>query len=169
MNKGMCNSTLQEALQQANEFTSKREILLEFIKQDGDWLEVAPIELKSNPELMLEVLAIDVATSCAMRYLPDSLLSDKEFMLDAIKEDAQIFEYASDALKADREIALAAVKEDGDLLRFVSDKLKSDKLLVIEAVKQWGDALVYASKELQGDQEVIFASENGCHVPLFFG
>ena len=54
----------------------------------------------------------------------------------------------------DREEMLAAVKNDGLALEYASDTLKADREVVLEAVKQNGYALEYASEELQNDPEL---------------
>ena len=61
----------------------------------------------------------------------------------------------------DREEMLEAVRNDGNALEYASDTLKADREVVLEAVKQNGYALEYASEELQNDPELKkLASDN---------
>ena len=52
----------------------------------------------------------------------------------------------------DREEMLEAIKNDGNALQFADDSLKADREVVLEAVKS--GALLYASEELQNDPEL---------------
>ena len=54
----------------------------------------------------------------------------------------------------DREKMLEAVKNDGYNLVYADDTLKADREVVLEAVKSWGTALFDASEELQNDPEI---------------
>ena len=56
---------------------------------------------------------------------------------------------------SDREIVMEAVKQDGRALQCASAELQGDREIVMEAVKQNGDALRYASAELRGDREIV--------------
>jgi hypothetical protein len=54
----------------------------------------------------------------------------------------------------DREEMLEAVRENGYALKSASDTLKADREVVLEAVKNYRSALQYASEELQNDPEL---------------
>ena len=54
-------------------------------------------------------------------------------------------EHASADLQGDKDFVMEAVKQDGWVLQFASADLKGDKDIVMEAVKQYGYALEYAS------------------------
>ena len=103
--------------------------------------------------------------------MPDNyIITDREELLEAVRNDGLVLEYASDTLKADREVVLEAVKISGMALVWTSDTLKDDREVVIEAVKMYVNAyknstsgersaairglLKYASKELQNDPEL---------------
>jgi len=47
-------------------------------------------------------------------------------------------EFASDQFKSDKDVVLEAVKQDGYSLEFAAEHLKSDKDVVLEAIKQDG-------------------------------
>ena len=63
------------------------------------------------------------------------LISDHQFMLEAVKQDGRALEYASEELRGDREVVLEAVKQD-----------------------EFGSTLQYASPELRGDLQMIWLS-----------
>ena len=54
---------------------------------------------------------------------------DREFLMEAVKQNGHALEYASAELKGDREIVMAAVKQNGDALEYASDELKGDEEL----------------------------------------
>ncbi|MCK8817623.1 DUF4116 domain-containing protein [Natroniella sulfidigena] len=56
---------------------------------------------------------------------------------------------------SEKEAVLEAVKQNGDALRYVSKELRGDKEVVLEAVKQDSDVLRYASEELQNDEQIL--------------
>ena len=103
--------------------------------------------------------------------MPDNkIITDREEMLEAVKNNGGALKFASDTLKADREVVLEAVRSDGYAIQYASDTLKDDREVVIEAVKMYVNAyknstsgersaairrlLKYASKELQNDPEL---------------
>ena len=96
-----------------------------------------------------------------LENISDELKNDKEFMLEAVKNDwyGEVLQYASDELKADKEFMLGIIKNYGygSLLMYASDELKNDREVVMEAVKNnnTGEALEYASDELKVDKDIV--------------
>ena len=84
-----------------------------------------------------------------------SLITDKEVVLEAVKDKGEVLFWASVELRSDKEVALEAVKQNGYALQYASDELRNDKDVVIEAVKQHGYALQYASNELKNNKDVV--------------
>ena len=76
-----------------------------------------------------------------LKDAPEELKNDREFMLQAVKQDGNALLYASKELKNDREIVMEAVKQDGTALQYASAELKGNREIVMEAVKQCGHAL----------------------------
>jgi hypothetical protein len=97
-------------------------------QDDNGFLLVSEsIGINTNREEMLEAMRNDVG---AIEYASDSLKADREFVLEAIKIDPWLIEYASDTLKADREVMLEAVRNDGLVLEFASEELQNDPELI---------------------------------------
>ena len=89
-------------------------------------------------------------------------ITDREEVLEAIKNGDYDLEDADDTLKADREFVLEAVRNDGWALENASDSLKADREVVIEAIRSGGGyALKFASEELQNDPELKKLAEGG--------
>ena len=98
-----------------------------FQDDNGFLLVSESIGINTNREEMLEAMRNDVG---AIEYASDSLKADREFVLEAIKIDPWLIEYASDTLKADREVMLEAVRNDGLVLEFASEELQNDPELI---------------------------------------
>ena len=97
-------------------------------QDDNGFLLVSEsIGINTNREEMLEAMRNDVG---AIEYASDSLKADRKFVLEAIKIDPWLIEYASDSLKADREVMLEAVRNDGLVLEFASEELQNDPELI---------------------------------------
>ena len=59
--------------------------------------------------------------------MPDNyIITDREELLEAVRNDGLVLEYASDTLKADREVVLEAVRNFGSTLKFASEELQND-------------------------------------------
>ena len=65
-----------------------------------------------------------------------------------------------------REYVLNAVKEDGKLLEFADDNFKEDKEVVFEAVKNNPEALEFASETLKGDRDIVYESVSNVRVDI---
>ena len=65
------------------------------------------------------------------------VITNKNGILESIKQFGFSLEYASDELKNDREIVLEAIKNDSWNLQFASERLQNDKdfLKEIEKIK----------------------------------
>ncbi len=55
---------------------------------------------------------------------------------------------------SDREVVLEAVKQDGDALEYADDSLRADREVVFEALKGNPSAIWFASEELRNDPEL---------------
>ena len=80
------------------------------------------------------------------------------FILGISSGDWQFKEYPEE-LRSDKEVVLEVVKQDGFALEYASEELRSDKEFVLEAIKKSGFALEYASEALQNDPEIIALAE----------
>ena len=81
--------------------------------------------------------------------------SNKEEVLEAVKEDGHALKQASEDLRADREVVLAAVRRNGMELEHASEKLRDDKEVVMKALNNDTWAFQFASEEIRNDKEVV--------------
>ena len=143
-----------------------RDEALEAIKEDGNELQHASLELRADRNVVLA--AVRQAGGLAIAYASPGLQADREIVLEAVRQNGDALQYASRELWADREVLLEAVRQNGDALRYASAELQADREVLLEAVRQNGDALRYASAELWADREVVLEAvrQNGDHDAL---
>ena len=64
--------------------------------------------------------------------IDDKLKNDREFVLEVIKGNADMFRYISDDLKNDREFVLEAVKINPLVFKYLSNDLKNDREIILK-------------------------------------
>jgi hypothetical protein len=117
-----------------------------------NFLEVHKMMKWSDKEMVLEAVK---QNGYSLKYASKELKNDKEVVLEAVKQYSYSLQYASKELKNDKEVVLEAVKKNGYSLEYASKELQNNKEVVLEAVKKNCDSLQYASEELKNDKEVV--------------
>ena len=112
-------------------------------------------EWSSDREVVLEVVK---NFGGALEYASQDLKSDREVVLAAVKNNGYALEFASEDLRFDREVVLEVVKNDEYALRYASKDLRSDREFILEVIKNFGRALQYASEDLKSDRELVLAA-----------
>ena len=84
-----------------------------------------------------------------------TLTSNKQFVLEAVRQNGFALEVACEDLRSDKEVVMEAVRRNGRALEFACEDLRSDKEVVMEAVRQLGWALEFACEDLRSDKEVV--------------
>jgi len=102
------------------EWTNSREFILEAVKSDGRWIELAPENMKN----------------------------DIEIVSAAVKESGSALEFVSEKMKENKDIVLMAVSKDGSALEYVNDIFKLDNEVVMTAVLQNFYSLDYANENI---------------------
>lgn len=85
-------------------------------------------------------------------FIADELKNDRDVVLEAVKNGANIYFWIFDN---DKEVVLEAVRKNGKLLEWASPELKNDQEILFEAMKNYLWALEYASPELKNNREVV--------------
>ena len=62
--------------------------------------------------------------------------SNREYVLNAVKENGKLLDLADEKFKDDEEIAKIAVNNNPEALEFVSDRLKGDRDIVYNSVSK---------------------------------
>lgn len=89
--------------------------------------------------------------------LSDSLRSDEEVVMAALKKDVKVLQYASEELKINRTFILEVVKQIGyDALRYASKDFRTDKEFILEGIKQYCyEVFEYNSEDFWNDREFV--------------
>eukprot|EP00931_Biecheleriopsis_adriatica_P078142 TRINITY_DN5160_c0_g1_i3.p1 TRINITY_DN5160_c0_g1~~TRINITY_DN5160_c0_g1_i3.p1 ORF type:complete len:690 (-),score=140.37 TRINITY_DN5160_c0_g1_i3:103-2133(-) len=112
---------------------------------------IAPVQLPDDKDYLLEAVRQDGRSlRCASQRLRD----DKDVVLGVVRQDGRLLEFASKRLQDDKDCVLAAVRKHGSSLRFAS------KSCVLEALKQDGRLLEYASERLQDDTDCVLEAKD---------
>ena len=114
------------------ELENDKEVVLKAVKQNGEALSEASLDLIDDKEV---VLAAVKQNGKALQHAPIYLRNDKDVVLASVTQNGKALRYAF-GMKKDRDVVLAAVKQNGKALIYASDELKKDKQLQLEAVKQ---------------------------------
>eukprot|EP00931_Biecheleriopsis_adriatica_P055386 TRINITY_DN32732_c0_g2_i1.p1 TRINITY_DN32732_c0_g2~~TRINITY_DN32732_c0_g2_i1.p1 ORF type:complete len:386 (+),score=93.18 TRINITY_DN32732_c0_g2_i1:126-1160(+) len=97
----------------------------------------------------------------ALLFAPPEVRSDKECILAAMPQSAEVLKCASTALRSDPAFLRDCFKVHGDALEFSSDEAKSHRDLVREAVRQNPRSLRFASPALRADPELVLEAVRG--------
>lgn len=147
-----------------------REFLLGAAQEIGPAvLEYAADEVKADRDFILEV-ADFCPPGQLMWYVSEdvrrSLLSDKEFILEAIQQEgAEILGQADDSLRSDRDFILAAAQHclcRSEAVNYATEGLKkeflSDPAFMLEEIEQTGlEVLEEATQELRSNRDFILS------------
>jgi len=156
-------------------YVSKKDIMMNVVKYNGDFLDLAIDELKNDRELVLEALkqtsqfyrnAIPkhrylssgpiYKYPTAMKFASDALKTDSEFALDAIKIDFEAYEFISDELKSKESFKPEKLLElNPFMLKYCSFDFKNNKKLVTDLIVKDELVLQFASDELRNDKELL--------------
>jgi hypothetical protein len=135
----MCKKNYEALSGASDSLRNDREFVSECLRNDWRSFQYASCDLQRDREFIFEMLSRGI--NCRLvQYADESIRSDQEVMLEAIKKDAYAFTYASDDLQNNRDFVLSAVRINGLAVRYAS-KFEDDHEIALEAVKQNARAL----------------------------
>eukprot|EP00401_Gymnodinium_catenatum_P050660 CAMPEP_0117608300 /NCGR_PEP_ID=MMETSP0784-20121206/80737_1 /TAXON_ID=39447 /ORGANISM="" /LENGTH=394 /DNA_ID=CAMNT_0005411569 /DNA_START=63 /DNA_END=1247 /DNA_ORIENTATION=+ len=123
--------------------------------QNPHTLAFAPHDILSNKEFILRAVR---RNGLALRYASEEMQADKEVVCAAINENPGAFRFAAEEVAGDREVVLRTLARRGIMLGDVAQSLKVDRSVVLVAVRQ-NAALQYASEDLQNDPDLQFEAD----------
>ena len=148
-----------------------RENLLLTLKNGGGDIDLIPIDLRSDKEILMFAIKYYAKN---LSQASAELKNDKEIVLAAVKSSGEVLEYVSDELRNDPEIVLAAVSQNGAALKFASEEMKNNKEITITAVSNkhcsnsYLPAIAYVGNILKNDKDIILKSfEGGLYSKIF--
>jgi len=119
-------------------------------------MRYAAAELESDREVVLEAVR---QCGDALQFASEELRCDREVVAEAVRRGRCFghspLQYADAELRRDRELVLEVVQRQGAGLRFADEELRCDREVVLEAVRRDGCAVRYAAVKLQRDREVM--------------
>jgi DNA repair exonuclease SbcCD ATPase subunit len=118
---------------------------LEVVSNNGYNYYYLNDSLKSDREIAMKAVRGEVE---AMASCPSKFKEDKAFVIEAIPFQPMIVEYISPKLQDNLNLMLLAVNENGYALQYASKRLKNNAKVVLTAIEGDPTAIAYASKEL---------------------
>ena len=76
-----------------------------------------------------------------IKYIPDSLRIQKEFILQAIQINPQVFEIAQESLKKEEDFVFEAIARNLQVISFVDPVMLAAQPLIVRIVQSYGDLL----------------------------
>jgi hypothetical protein len=172
------------------EYMSDREYILKASKTyAGIIKEIKDIDFRDkiskDREIVLNTLQIKVNRGilAPLQYAHESLQSEREIVLEAVKNCGFNFSGADSKFQCDREIVLhavrtggyqlqkacfelrddeeivqAAISRSGENLKHASDRIKGIRAIALQAVSDYGRAFEVISQELTKDKEIALAA-----------
>jgi hypothetical protein len=135
---------------------------------------LALIVLNKNPvafSLLSESLQNDIdfvllalSNKCdVFNYLNESFRSNKEIVMKALKEtslEGEVVIMLPESIKGDRDLLLAAIAKtsNGQIFEFFPETYKNDRGFVLEAVKLKGMSLQYVNDNFKDDKELVLSA-----------
>ncbi len=142
-------------------YRQDKEVVLSAIRYHGELVEFADESLKDEPDIYLAAIR-QISTrrgACdpggIMHLIPEKLMSDKEFLLDAVEYYPHIFDQVPVELRSEREFMLDVIKKTyGWIIKYAAPELQSDILFVVEAAKSNRDILRWLPESTRNDSEL---------------
>lgn len=144
-----------------------QELFLCFISSQIKYLCNSLIMPATLPNILLKsrdfVVLASKRCSKILWYMDPWLRSDKEIVLNAVRQDISILECASQELKRDKPFMLLVERNkshnsDVSVLNYVDDTLKSDKQWILKFLKFSGMDLNFVDGSLKSDPDVVLTA-----------
>ena len=147
-------------IEASDELKNDREMAMTAIQSPPHGLESPRSVVAPNNEAFERMITfdpscvvIDPETCCyeqlglrgyILWYLPEKWKSDKELVMEAVRQNGRALRCASDTMREDVEVVMTAVLQDGLALKYASESLRSDENVVHAAIMQNRHARFYA-------------------------
>lgn len=130
-------------------FKDDDDIVKNVISRCGKAIQFASQRIKKIKEFALLSVKND---GLALKYIPD-FMTDKDAVLEAIKQNGNAIKYADNSFYSDKEIMLiiANKKESVHQLMFGSEEVRSDKKIILTACRIDRSCIKYATPRLRDE------------------
>jgi hypothetical protein len=116
---------------------SNKEIVLEIVKHNGNYIQYVDNKLKRDKRVVYEALSnYNRGYNDIFDYVDEELKKDKEFILELIEKGyITIYSSINEELKKDRDYTLKLLKLNNNLFRYLKNEYKQDEEMIREALK----------------------------------
>jgi len=117
-------------------------------------------EFKNDQDVILEAIKNEKSfgTSDIFKKVNETLKSNKNFIIKAVKLNGNIIQQVTNNFKKDKDVFLSAVQKNGYCLYYADDNLKKDKDVVMAAISNYSSALQHADETLKKDREIVLTA-----------
>lgn len=137
-------------------------------------IKSASAELKNDKDFIFETLKdkTEVTIPIIMEFVNPELKNDKDFMLSLISHEnsSMILSYSSDTLKSNKEFVLEAIKiTHGDCVSIASVELRNDVEVMLPAMQMYAfKTLQVIGEKLKNNKEIFLIALKGTVNALHF-
>ena len=143
-------------------YKQDEDVVLSAVRYDGELIEFADECLRKMPTIFLEAIhqIANRRGTCnpdvISHLIPFQLISDRSFLMQAIKDYPRIFKLVPLEIRSDREFMLQVIKKTyGWIIQYVGPELQSDKQFILEAAKYNRDILRWLPQNMKDDKELL--------------
>ncbi|EFC36713.1 predicted protein [Naegleria gruberi] len=139
----------------SRKYSNNKELMMEYIKENGDYLKFVSMELKNDKELVLQAVK---NSGLAIYYASEELKRDREIVLEAVKQDGTAYNYVAPHFSSDKEIISLALCRDSNFFNLASESLKNDYEFVMDIVSTRGMILKFLPETLMNNRTINLAA-----------
>jgi hypothetical protein len=116
---------------------SNKEIVLEIVKHNGNYIQYVDKKLKRDKRVVYEAVKnYNRGSDNIFYYVDDELKSDKEFISKLIEDGYEsIYQYINEELKMDRDYTLKLLRSNNYLFKHLDDDYRRDEEMIKEGLK----------------------------------
>ena len=154
-------STYGSALEYASEkLRNDKEVVIASLANDAKALEYASENLRRDKEVLEAAIKNDASLAYLLNENlseEQKLYLEEGVTLEDFDEEYQGGDDGKVAWMKDRNFVLEALRQDGRILKHASAELKADRELVLEGIKQDINAIEYADEKLNCQPDILCA------------
>lgn len=123
------------------------------------WILFVDPSLLSDREFILEVIK-----NRPFVFAHSTVPWTRDFLVDCVVANCEVMEYLPDEYTSDRQFALDVIAKEGHVFYYLSDQLKDDREVVLAQfrIEYGGGNLKHASPRLQRDREMVLEAVRTC-------
>jgi len=139
-------------------YRDDKEIVLKCMKNDESDFHLIADRLKTDKNLIMDVLSIRFSVERVVNCLPSTMLEDKDFLLKIFTKTQYLnnFDFVPKQLLSDKDVALKILPFTSSQIEVPIDpKLFEDKEIIMEVLNTWQNRFHLIPSCFQEDEELI--------------